>query len=488
MKKFLALLLALIMVFALAACGQTAAPAPAEEPAPVEEPAPAEEPATVEEPAPVEESAPVEEPVDPAMTYEEYMAAEMDSEVVIEAYVQATQSWWDNKITVYAADADGPYFIYNMTCSEEDAARLVPGQKIRVSGYKSEWAGEIELAEGATFEFVEAEPFIAQPVDVSAQLREGADALLPFQNSYAAFNGMTVVAYDKYNRAFAYKDVAGKTDDLYFKASKGGNVYDFCVEFYLCGQDSEVYKAVESLKVGDRIDMEGFVYWYNGPNPHITSVKPANAKSEGVMTYEEYRDAALDSEVTIEAFVQDTQSWWDNKITVYAADADGAYFIYNMACSEEDAAQLVPGRKIRVSGYKSEWASEVEITDATFEFEDGAFRAEVADVTGLLGNPDVMLDFQNQLSYFSGMKVEPYDETGAAFAYKDEAGKTDDLYFKASKYGVTYDFCVEFYLRGQDSEVYKAVEALEVGQVIDIYAYMYWYNGPNPHVVNVVVK
>ena len=35
-----------------------------------------------------------------AMTYAEYAAAEMDAEVVIEAYVQATQSWWDNKITV----------------------------------------------------------------------------------------------------------------------------------------------------------------------------------------------------------------------------------------------------------------------------------------------------------------------------------------------------------------------------------------------------
>ena len=127
-----------------------------------------------------------------------------------------------------------------------------------------------------------------------------------------------------------------------------------------------------------------------------------------------------------------------------------------------------------MTGYKAEWSGEIEITDATFEFAQGAFRAEVADVTGLLGNPDVMLDFQNQLSYFSGMKVEPYDETGAAFAYKDEAGKTDDLYFKASKGGTTYDFCVEFYLRGQDSEVYKAVEALQVGQKVDIFAYLYW--------------
>ena len=49
-----------------------------------------------------------------------------------------------------------------------------------------------------------------------------------------------------------------------------------------------------------------------------------NAKSEGVMTYAEYAAAALDAEVVIEAYVQATQSWWDNKITVYAQDKDGA--------------------------------------------------------------------------------------------------------------------------------------------------------------------
>ena len=39
-----------------------------------------------------------------------------------------------------------------------------------------------------------------------------------------------------------------------------------------CGNDTDVYKAVEGLKVGDTIDLEGFLYWYNGANPHITGV------------------------------------------------------------------------------------------------------------------------------------------------------------------------------------------------------------------------
>ena len=49
------------------------------------------------------------------------------------------------------------------------------------------------------------------------------------------------------------------------------------MEFYLCGQDTDVYKAVEALQVGDVIDLEGFLYWYEGANPHIISVTPAAA-------------------------------------------------------------------------------------------------------------------------------------------------------------------------------------------------------------------
>ena len=59
---------------------------------------------------------------------------------------------------------------------------------------------------------------------------------------------------------------------MYFKASYNGQTYDFCVEFYLRGQDTDVYKAVEALNVGDTIDVEGFLYWYEGANPHVTSV------------------------------------------------------------------------------------------------------------------------------------------------------------------------------------------------------------------------
>ena len=51
------------------------------------------------------------------MSYADYMAAELDTQVVVETYVQAKQSWWEDKATLYTQDQDGGYFVYNMACS-----------------------------------------------------------------------------------------------------------------------------------------------------------------------------------------------------------------------------------------------------------------------------------------------------------------------------------------------------------------------------------
>lgn len=206
-------------------------------------------------------------------------------------------------------------------------------------------------------------------------------------------------------------------------------------------------------------------------------------KSDGVMTFAQYSEAAIDSQVVIEAFVQAKQSWWDNKATFYLQDKDGAYFVYEMGCSEADYEKLAIGTKVKVTGFKSEWSGEVEITDATFEIEDGTYVADVFDATSLLGTDD-LIKHQTEHVLFKGMTIEEYAD-GAAFAYKNDVDKTDDLYFKASKDGNTYDFCVEFYLTGQDTDVYKAVENLKVGDVVDIECFLYWYNGANPHVTAV---
>ena len=199
-----------------------------------------------------------------AMTHEQYMAAEMQAEVTVETYVQAHQSWWDNKVTVYCQSPDGAYFLYELSCSEEDAAKLTPGTKIRVTGNKGEWAGEVEIMDG-TFEFVKGDSYVAQALDVTALL--GTDEMISHQNEFVAFKGMTV-------EAISYKnDEPG--DDIYVTLSKDGESYEFCVEVYLTGPDSDVYTTVGALNVGDTVDVEGFLYWYEGMNPHITAITPA---------------------------------------------------------------------------------------------------------------------------------------------------------------------------------------------------------------------
>lgn len=213
------------------------------------------------------------------LSYDEYMAAELDSEVTIQAYVQAKQSWWEDKATVYLQDQDGGYFAYDMACTEEDYEKLTEGTCIQVTGFKSEWSGEVEIMDG-TFEFVEdGDSYIAEPLDVTDLL--GTDELIDHQNEFVSFTGLTVAPSTDANgneAAFLYNwDGSGeKGNDLYFNVTVNGQTYNFCVESYLCGQDTEVYQAVEALQIGDVINAEGFLYWYEGVNPHITSVSAAD--------------------------------------------------------------------------------------------------------------------------------------------------------------------------------------------------------------------
>ncbi len=229
MKKIIAVLMLLCMVVSLAACNKN-------------------------EFDPAKKSEGV-------MTYAEYEAAAMDAEVVIEAYVQATQSWWDNKITAYLQDPNGAYFCYEMACSEEDAAKLTKGTKIKVTGTKGEWAGEVEIMD-AKFEFVESEAWVAEATDVTALL--GKDELIKHQNKFVTFKGLTVVSVE-------YKN-GEPGDDIYVTVSKDGAEYSFCVERYLTDPDTAVYKAVGELQAGDTVDIDGFLYWYEGVNTHITNV------------------------------------------------------------------------------------------------------------------------------------------------------------------------------------------------------------------------
>ena len=246
-----------------------------------------------------------EEALGDVMTYQEYADADTDTLVTIEAYVQGKQKFYeDNKdvgtstVTLYAQDKDGGYFLYNVPVTEADYARIKEGTKIRFTGYKSEWAGEVEIMPDSLtpIEVIRGDIYISKPVDVT-DVMDDEDALAEYMNQRVLFTGLTIepnyaleeeteegteaeadneteAETEEAEVAFMYGwDGSGSEgDDLYFNASVDGKVYTFVVESDLCDEDSEVYQTVKNLKVGDQVDLEGFLYWYEGPQPHIINV------------------------------------------------------------------------------------------------------------------------------------------------------------------------------------------------------------------------
>lgn len=256
MKKFLTLLLALVMALSIVGCGKT-------------------EDQTDDKDTPDEGG----DAAVTVMTHAEFDAAAVDSSVTVETYIQARQGWWEKDgvgvATFYTQADDGAYFLYNMPCSKEDYdSMLVEGAKIRVSGYKAEWSGEVEIID-ATWEVLDGDTKTYEALDVTSLL--GTDELIAHQNEKVSFKGMTVAASNDAGAPFLYNwDGSGSEgDDLYFNVTLNDTIYTFVVESYLCGPGTDVYEAVKGLNVGDVVDMEGFLYWYNGANPHITSVVKA---------------------------------------------------------------------------------------------------------------------------------------------------------------------------------------------------------------------
>lgn len=251
MKKLLAFTLCLVPF--LAGC-QKSTPEPVNTTAP-----------TVTTTAPTREYSPF-------MTHEDFLKTGLETPVAVETYVQAVQEWWDDTVTVYAQSEDGGYFLRNMTCSQEEASLLVPGARIQVTGVKAQWAGSDQIEHG-TFTLLEGS-YIAPALDVTSLL--GSDALYAHQNEKVSFTGLIVEPIGEAGEPFLYgwdgSGDPGGDSDLYFRAAIGDISCLFVVPYYLCGPDSEAYQAVTALEVGDIVNLEGFLYWYDGPQPHINSV------------------------------------------------------------------------------------------------------------------------------------------------------------------------------------------------------------------------
>jgi len=229
-----------------------------------------------------------------SMTHAEFDAANKGDAVVIEGYVQAVQSYY-NGASMYITDGDGGYFVYqegdfDPTISEEDYAKLVSstdfkegwvglanGTHVVVSGEKTEWSGEVEVHAGlnnpCVVTIVDDQKWTATATDLTGKF---SDDLASYNNDLVKFSDLEVVAQADGTSAFYYKwDNSGKSGenkDLYYNLTDGTTTYTFVVESYLCYEGSDVYTAVTNLKVGDKVDVEGFLYWYEAPQLHTTSI------------------------------------------------------------------------------------------------------------------------------------------------------------------------------------------------------------------------
>ena len=87
--------------------------------------------------------------------------------------------------------------------------------------------------------------------------------LIDYSTQKVAFKDLKVVAVE-------LPESEGK--DIYFDVTDGTTTLTFAVESYLTSASTDVYKTVLTLKAGDKISCEGFMYVYEKAQLHTTSV------------------------------------------------------------------------------------------------------------------------------------------------------------------------------------------------------------------------
>lgn len=203
----------------------------------------------------------------------EFDAAEEQAVVTVETYIQAKfplNSWGSTNI--YAQDKDGGYYVYRYYCDQAKFDTLTIGQKVKITGTKASWAGEVEFGEShdTVIDVLDGK-WVASPKNLTATVGNDEE-MIKYQNCLVEFKNVTVLEHDEgKNNGFAYKgDTEG--DDIYIKLKCPNGTIECCVEVDFTNSESTVYKTAQSLKVGDKVTLQGFLNWYDMPNPHVSSI------------------------------------------------------------------------------------------------------------------------------------------------------------------------------------------------------------------------
>lgn len=213
-----------------------------------------------------------------------------------------------------------------------------------------------------------------------------------------------------------------------------------------------------------------------------------NEKSEGSMTYAEYVAASEDyADVQIEGFITNlAYSEAYGNINLFVQDGDGAYFVYRMPCTADDAAKLVVGQKVIIKGQKSAWAGEQEIAEgsATYEIVDATYTFDAVDLTDKFDDQTALDAYKNMLVTFTGLKVE----ADPMYNWDGSGVEGNDIYVSLTNGTTTYSWTVESDEFGSGTDVYEAVKNLKAGDTVDVTGFLYWYDAPQTHISAVTVK
>ncbi len=216
------------------------------------------------------------------MTWEEFQACDYSEPVTVDTYLQSWWIWSGSYVLFFAQGPDGGYYINKALPMDEVKDFMVPGTAVRISGTKVQDSGSYyPCIQDPVLSLRDAEPWVAEAEDVTGLL--GTDGLDRCQFCRVVFRGMTVepslIRGNPEPQAFLYGDDGSgaheSNSDLYFNASLGGKTFRFRVHTGMNGNDTEVYRAVEGLRIGDTVDLEGIMNRrFSKTEPWITSVTP----------------------------------------------------------------------------------------------------------------------------------------------------------------------------------------------------------------------
>ena len=202
-----------------------------------------------------------------------------------------------------------------------------------------------------------------------------------------------------------------------------------------------------------------------------------------VMTFAQFQEAAVDSDVVIKSYVQDFESWWDGKMTLYLQDKDGAVFAHETKCTEEESKEISKGVCVRLEGKKSVWNDMTEVSGGTMRVlkDEEKYVAtttayEAADFT----NDKLKADCGKLFKVTATIEPSVKGEEEVPFLYNwNGAGEVDgsDIYFNVKVGNNPFTFNVRRYLRDSSTDVYKAAKKLIIGFDYELTGYVYMYEG-----------